>query len=404
MANLSLASDAPIYLDHAATTPTDPRVVEAMLPYFSEVYGNPSSSHRFGRATSKAIESARRSIAHQLHCQPREIVFTSCGSESDNLALRGVMMAAIKRGERPHLITSPVEHHAVSQTARQLAATLPCDVTFLPVDSFGMVTPEKLEHALADAARTGQAATILVSLMLGNNEVGTVQPVAELAAIAHRFGALFHTDAVQAAGQLPLDVTTLGVDLLALTAHKFYGPKGVGLLYVRDDVDLLPAQTGGGQEGDRRSGTPNVPLIVGMATALNLANNSYEGRVNNYRERRDQIIAGVMSRIPGVQLSGHPTRRLPNHASFVFDGIEGNALLMHLDTRGIAAGTGSACNTGNPDPSEVLLAMGFSPSLAMGSLRLTVCQQTTAAQIEYVLDRLVESVDKLRTVRAIQSI
>ena len=266
-----------------------------------------------------------------------------------------------------------------------------------------MVLPDVLRQALADAARTRQNTTTLVSVMLGSNEVGTVQPITELAAIAHAFGALFHTDAVQAAGQLSLDVTTLDVDLLALTAHKFYGPKGVGLLYVRDGVDLLSTQTGGGQERDRRSGTQNVPLIVGMATALDLAYGTFESRVSGYQERRNQIISGVLGRIPHVQLSGHPTERLPNHASFVIEGIEGNTLLMHLDTRGIAAGTGSACNTGNPDPSEVLLAMGFPTALAMGSLRLTVGQQTTVAQVDYVLDRLVESVEKLRTVQAIQT-
>jgi cysteine desulfurase len=399
------ASQSPlIYLDHAATTPTDPRVVEVMLPYFSEFYGNPSSAHRFGRTADKALQSARRSIAQQLHCSPRELIFTGCGSESDNLALRGVLMAAIEHGERPHLLTTLIEHHAVSKTARQLAATLPCDVTFLPVDSFGMVTPDTLRQALTNASRTRQPATTLVSVMLGNNEVGTIQPVVELAAIAHEFGALFHTDAVQAAGQLPLDVKALGVDLLALAAHKFYGPKGVGLLYVREGVTLLPPQSGGGQEQDRRAGTQNVALIVGMATALDLAYTHFEARVAAYQARRDQIIDGVLSRLPYARLTGHPIQRLPNHASFVIEGIEGNTLLMHLDTHGVAAGTGSACNTGNPEPSEVLTAMGYPPELALGSLRLTVGQQTTAVDIDYMLDVLAISVEKLRKVRALQTI
>jgi len=387
-----------VYLDHAATTPTDPRVVEAMLPYFSDVYGNPSSVHSFGRKADKAVQAARRTIADILNCSPREIVFTGCGSESDNLALRGAIQTALGRGTvRPHLITSPVEHHAVSHTAHLLADTLPCDLTMLEVDSYGRVLPDTLRAAMRDT-------TALVSVMVGNNEVGTIQPVAELAAIAHERGALFHTDAVQAAGQLRIDVKAIGADLLALTAHKFYGPKGVGLLYMREGVELVPSQSGGGQERDRRAGTHNVPLIVGMAKALELAYTDFDARVTEYRRLRDMIINGVLTLVAGSHLTGHPTDRLSNHASFIIENIDANALLMHLDMHGIAASSGSACNTGNPEPSDVLSAMGYSRELALGSLRLTVGKQTTDADIHHLLEVLPASVDKLHAVKLTQTL
>lgn len=386
-----------VYLDHAATTPTDPRVVEAMLPYFSEVYGNPSSVHSFGRKADKAVQAARKTIAGILNCSPREIVFTGCGSESDNLALRGVALSAIRNGKRPHLITSPVEHHAVSHTARQIGETMPCDVTMLPVDPYGRVTPDALRSAI-------RANTTLVSIMAGNNEVGTLQPVAELAAIAHEQGALFHSDAVQAAGQLSIDVKALGVDLLALTAHKFYGPKGIGLLYVKEGIELTPSQSGGGQERERRAGTHNVAAIVGMAKALELAYADLETCMAEYRRLRDRIIEGVLARVPGAHLTGHPVERLPNHASFVIQSVDGNTLLMHLDTHGIAASSGSACNTGNPEPSDVLTAMGYPAELALGSLRLTVGRQTTDADLEYLLEVLPASIEKLRAVRMAQTL
>jgi cysteine desulfurase len=382
-----------VYLDYAATTPTDPRVVEAMLPYFTEVYGNPSSVHAAGRQAEKAVNAARRTIADILGCSPREIVFTGCGSESDNLALRGVLQSALSQAgpHRPHLITSEVEHHAVSHTAHQLGETAPVDVSMLPADPYGRITPE----ALSAAIRPG---TTLVSVMVGNNEVGTIQPVAELAAIAHAYGALFHTDAVQAAGQIPLQVAALGADLLALTAHKFYGPKGIGLLYVREGVALTPAQSGGGQERDRRAGTHAVPLIVGMAKALELAVADMETRTANYRRLRDRVIRGILGTIRGAHLTGHPVERLPNHASFVFEAVNGNTLLMHLDVAGIAASSGSACNTGNPAPSDVLLAMGLAPDLALGSLRITVGKGTTDADIDYLLGVLPDAVARLRNV------
>ncbi|MHB8630000.1 MAG: cysteine desulfurase family protein [Aggregatilineales bacterium] len=396
-----MLSNRLVYLDHAATTPTDPCVVETMLPYFSDVYGNPSSSHRFGRQADKAVQIARRTIADLLRCDPRELVFTGCGSESDNLALRGVALAALARSERPHIITSPVEHHAVSHTARQLAETLPVDLTMLPVDHYGVVTVNALRDAL-DSMTTPQPT--LVSVMLGNNEVGTVQAVAQLAALTHERGALFHTDAVQAAGQIRFDVPTLNADLLALAGHKFYGPKGVGVLYVREGVELLPSQTGGGQEWDRRAGTHNVPLIVGLAKAMELAYAEFDERVAEYRRLRDRIIDGILAHVPNAHLTGHPSERLPNHASFVIEGVEGNALLMHLDMHGIAASTGSACNTGNPEPSETLMAMGCSSTLALGSLRLTVGKQTTDSDVDYLLETLPGCIEKLRAVQHIQTV
>jgi cysteine desulfurase len=392
-----------IYLDYAATTPTDPRVVEAMLPHFTQNYGNPFSVHRVGRAADRALKVARKTIADVLDCRPDEIIFTGCGSESDNLALRGFALNAIRQGKRPHLITSMIEHHAVSHTALQIGESLPAPlttITMMQPDEYGRITPETLRATLNNAP-AGQPT--LVSVMLGNNEVGTINPVAELAQIAHEHGAIFHTDAVQAAGQLPLDVQALGVDMLALTGHKFYGPKGVGLLYVRDGVDLMPSQSGGGQERELRAGTHNLPLIVGMATALELCADDPQTVSPTYARLRDRLIAGVLETVPGARLTGHPTERLPNHASFVIEGIDANALLMHLDMAGIAAGSGSACNTGNPAPSEVLLAMGIPPELALGSLRLTIGRATTDAEIDYTLQMLPNAIEKLRRVSMAQT-
>jgi len=387
----------PIYLDHAATTPTDPQVVEAMLPYFSQVYGNPSSAHRFGRRAEDAVERARDSLAQLLNCARDEIVFTGCGTESDNLALRGVALQALAEGKRAHIFTAHTEHHAVSHTATQLARLNLARLTWLTPEPDGTIAPQTLQTALQ---RLQPDEIGLVSVMYANNEIGTVQPIAALAEVAHAHGALFHTDAVQAAGQLSLDVRALGVDMLALSAHKFYGPKGVGLLYLRRGVALYSAQTGGGQENQRRAGTHNVPLIVGMARALELACADLPARVAHYTHLRDRLIDGVLSCVPGAQLTGaEKARRLPNHASFTFAGVEANALLMYLDLNGIAASSGSACNTGNPQPSDVLLAIGLAPEQALGSLRLTVGRQNTAAEIDYVLQTLPIAVERLRSVR-----
>ncbi len=367
-----------------------------MLPYFGEIYGNPSSTHRFGRQAASAVETARETIAGLLNCRPHEIVFTSCGTESDNLALRGAVLMAKRNGKRGHIISAPVEHHAVSTTADQLSTIMDIDVTWLPVNREGQVTAADLAQSLRDD-------TTIVSIMYANNEIGTIQPIRELAAAAHERGALFHTDAVQAGGQLSLDVQALGVDMLSLSAHKFYGPKGVGLLYLRDGITLMPSQSGGGQEDKRRAGTHNVPLIVGMAKALELAYANLDSHTAHYRRLRDRLIQGMLASIPGAYLTGNPVDRLPNHASFVFENMDGNTLLMHLDMQGIAASSGSACNTGNPEPSEVLLALGYDPELALGSLRLTVGRQSTDAEIDRLLEVLPGAVEKIRRVRLAQT-
>ncbi len=375
-----------VYLDHAATTPTDSRVVEAMLPYFSEIYGNASSGHRQGQDAGRAVEDAREMVARLLNCKPSEIIFTSGGTESNNLALRGIAAGDSKNARR--IISTPIEHDAVLKTLNQLETVYGVQRTLLPVSPEGMVDPEDLAATLsADAA--------LVSIMTANNEVGTIQPIAQLAAQAHEHGLIFHTDAVQAAGLMPLDVKAMGVDMLTLSAHKFYGPKGAGVLYVREGVDLLPAQTGGNHEEGRRAGTVNTPAVVGLATALRLAYDEYEERTAHYRHLRDQLIEGVLRFAPNARLTGHPEQRLPNHASFVFDGLDGNVLIMHLDMKGIAASSASACKTGNPEPSSVLLAMGVPYDAAFGGLRLTVGKDTTEADIEYAVSVLGTTVEKL---------
>lgn len=378
-----------VYLDHSATTPTDPRVVEAMMPYFSEVYGNPSSAHSFGRKAEQVIEDARAQIANILHCKPKEIVFTSGGSESDNLAVRGIAWSRNRNEGRNRIITTPVEHSAVGRTAAQLQDVMAYDVVLVPVDRSGMVALGHLNDALTEK-------TSLVSVMYANNEVGTVQPIGEIAEMARAQGALFHTDAVQGAGQLPIDVQTLGVDLMSISAHKFYGPKGVGALFIRDGVEVVPSQSGGSHEDGRRAGTHNTPFIVGMAKALTLAYEEQEQRISHYCKMRDCLIEGVLSRVEGVELTGHPTQRLPSHASFVFDGVDANKLLIHMDLKGVAASSASACKTGNPEPSSVLLAMGFDRSAALGSLRLTVGQSTTEEDVEYAVDVIASSVESVR--------
>jgi cysteine desulfurase len=377
-----------IYLDHSASTPVDERVLEAMLPYFSQVYGNPAANHTFARQSEKAVEDARETVAGILNCQPKEIVFTSGGSESDNLAIRGATLAAMRQGKRPRLVSSQVEHHAVSKTVEQLGRLMDCEVSWVPLDSEGYISPQILEDTLPEA-------TTLVSLMLANNEIGTILPIAELAEVAHRHGAWFHSDAVQAAGQLPLDVTALGVDMLSLSAHKFYGPKGVGVLYVREGINLVPSQTGGSHEEGRRAGTLNVPLIVGLAKALELATIEYETHIARFTHLRDHIIEGVLATIPDSRLTGS-RHRLPSHASFAFRQVDGNQLLMFLDNQGIAASSGSACKTGNPEPSDVLLAIGLDESWALGGLRLTVGRQTTDQDIDDLLAILPKEVEKVR--------
>lgn len=389
-----MKSKRAVYLDYAATTPTDPRVLEAMLPYFSEVFGNSHSAHRFGQQAEAAVELARASIARLLNCKPSEIIFTSCGSESDNLALRGTGLTRRQAGHGQRILTSTIEHSAVSRTAEQMATWMGFDWQAIPVDAQGQVSAQTL-------AEMCQAGANLVSIMYANNEVGTVQAIPELAKVAHVHGAVFHTDAVQAVGQLPLDVQALGVDMLSLAAHKFYGPKGVGLLYVREGIALVPSQSGGSHEQGRRAGTLSTPLIVGMAKALELAFSEYDSRRVHAIQLRNQLIERVLERVPDVRLTGHPSERLASHASFVFEGVDANKLLIHLDMRGVAASSASACKTGNPEPSEVLLALGYSRAEALSSLRLTVGYQTTEADIDYAVEALVESVAAVRSLQKV---
>ncbi|MEW5960385.1 MAG: cysteine desulfurase family protein [Chloroflexota bacterium] len=378
-----------IYLDHAASTPTDPQVLEAMLPYFSEIYGNASGLHQQARASARALEEARRQAAEILACSPKEIVFTACGTESDNIAIRGVAWAQRQAGRGRHLITTPIEHHAVSHTINQLCDKFGFEQTVTPVDEYGLVDP-------ADIAAAIRPDTVLISVMYANNEVGTVQPLAEIGAIARERGIPFHTDAVQAAGYEPLAVDSLAVDLLAISGHKIYAPKGIGLLYVRQNTPLLPPFTGGSHEHQRRPGTENVPYIVGLARALELVQAKRETENKRQAGLRDRLIEGVLASIPGSHLTGHPSRRLPNNASFVFAGCEADAILMHLDLAGIQAASGSACTTGMPEPSHVLTALGVPYELALGALRLSLGRQTGAADIERVLEILPGVIQKIR--------
>ena len=377
-----------VYLDYSASTPVDPRVLEAMMPYFSEVYGNPTSAHRYGRAAERAIEDARETVAAILNCQPAEIIFTSGGSESDNLAIRGAAWRARMHNAPARLITSPVEHSAVTNTMRQMSQLMGFESVVLPVDRYGLVNT----FAFREACEQGGA---IASIIYANNELGSVNDLPALAAVARSSGILFHTDAVQAGGQLTLDVEQLGVDMLSLSAHKFYGPKGVGILYLRKGVELAPTLTGGSHEHGRRAGTHNTPFIIGLARALELAHQENAERLAHFQQMRDRLVSGVLSRVPGAQLSGHPDKRLPSHASFIFAGIDANALLIHLDMNGIAASSGSACKTGNPEPSEILLAVGYTAKQAKSGLRLSVGAHTTQEDINYTVDVLVNAVEKL---------
>jgi len=411
-------SERTIYLDHAATTPLDKRVLEAMLPYLMTEYGNASSIYTLGRHAMQAIDRSREQVADILGCRPTEIAFTGCGSESDNLAIKGAAYAAQKKGD--HIITSAIEHHAVLHTCQYLER-FGFKVTYLPVDGYGWIDPAALARAITDQ-------TILVSVMYANNEVGTIEPVAAIGRLCRERKIPFHVDAVQAGGALPLDVAELHADLLSLSAHKFYGPKGVGLLYVRQGVRILPQLQGGSQERGRRAGTENVAGIVGAATALRLAYDDLPRTMPRLVALRDRLIASILTipgshltghptdrlpnnasfcfegveliasilTIPGSHLTGHPTDRLPNNASFCFEGVEGESILLSLDLQGIAASTGSACTSGSAEPSHVLLAMGLPVELAHGSLRLTLGKDTTEEDVDAVLAALPAVIEKLR--------
>jgi cysteine desulfurase len=364
-----------IYLDAAATGPTRREVLEAMWPFLAGDFGNPSSSHALGVRASEALESARASIAQALNCRSSEIIFTSGGTEADNLAIKGIALAN-PRGR--HIVTSPIEHEAVLESCDYLCRLHQFELTQVVVDRFGMVDLDSFAAALRDN-------TTLCSVMLANNEVGTIQPVAELARLAHARGIPFHTDAVQAAGALDLDTKALGIDALSLSGHKLGAPKGIGALFLRGRLQAEPVLHGGGQERGRRSGTENVAGAVGLARALELATADRKRRAEHLSTLRDELIRGVLTSIPGAILTGHPTRRLPNHASFVFPGTSGEAILLQLEQRGILCSSGSACAAGRDEPSHVLLALGFAPEVSQTAVRLTLSDAVTSAQIPDII-------------------
>ena len=378
-----------IYFDYAATTPVDGRVLEAMLPYFSDVFGNPSSIHRVGQSAEAILEKSRETVANLLHCLPGEVIFTACGSESDNLALRGAAFAAREGRRANHILISPVEHHAVTHTAQQLATHFGFELEYLPVDKYGLVDP----HAVASRLRSE---TAVVSVIHANNEIGSINPIAEIGAICREHRIPFHTDSVQAAAHLPIDVQELNVDLMALGAHKFYGPKGIGVLFIRRGTSILPILTGGGQESGLRAGTQNIPYIVGFAEAFRLAQEERDQRAARLTPLRDHLIGQILEEIPQSMLTGHPAQRLPNHASFVFQGVDGNVLLMHLDMEGFACSSGSACKTGDPEPSDVLTAIGLPREWGLGSLRLSLGVDSTPEQVEQFLNILPAVVQRIR--------
>ncbi len=378
-----------VYLDHGATSPLRKEALEAMLPFLQERYGNPSSLHSPGRKVRTAIERAREETALALGAEPEEIIFTSGGTEANNIAIRGAAQARRGKG---HLLTSSVEHHAVLDVCRELAGE-GFEVTLLPVDRYGLVSPETVARAL-------KPETFLISVMTANNEVGTVEPVAEIGALARERGILFHTDAVQAVGQLPVDVSEMKVDLLSLSAHKFNGPKGVGALYVRRDTPLTPLYSGGGQERQLRPGTENVPGIIGLARALTLAVEELPEKSRRLKALRDRLIEGLLAMGDAV-LNGHPSSRLPGNVNVSFNYIEGEALLLGLDLEGVAASSGSACTSGSLEPSHVLMAMGLGLQLARGSLRLTLGRGNSDGCVDYVLAVLAPLVDRLRKMSAL---
>ncbi len=383
-----------IYLDHAATTPTDPKVVEAMGPYFEKIFGNPSSIHHFGQEAKKAVMGAREKVAALLNASQEEIVFTSGGTESDNFALEGLAFANKNKGN--HIITSTIEHHAVLHCCEFLA-NQGFEITYIPTDKFGVVSPESVAKAITDK-------TILVSIMHANNEIGTIEPIAEIAKIIrtwnteHRAQIYFHTDAVQTVGHIPTDVKSMGVDLLSLSAHKFYGPKGIGALYVKAGTKMTPFMHGGGQERNRRAGTENVPGIVGLGTACEIAKKEIEKDSAALTALRDKLTKGILDNIPDSYLNGHPTERLPNNVNVSIKYVEGEAMLLNLDLKGIAASSGSACTSGSLDPSHVLLATGVPHELAHGSLRFSLGRLTKDIDVKYVLEELPAIVNKLREI------
>lgn len=375
-----------VYMDHAATTYAAPEVVEAMLPYFSEKFGNPSSVYGIGQENKAAVEEARAKVAAAINAEPNEIYFTAGGTESDNWVLKGVAFANIRKGK--HIITTAVEHHAILHAAEWLQSQ-GFEVTYLPVDQYGMVSPADVEKAI-------RPDTILISVMYANNEVGTIQPIAEIGAIARAHGIYFHTDAVQAVGHVPIDVKAEHIDMLSLSGHKFYGPKGIGVLYIRRGVRIQNLLHGGAQESRHRAGTENVAGIVGLGAAIERAVAAMPEESARLTAMRDHMIRELL-KIPASHLNGHPTQRLPNNVNITFEYIEGEGILLLLNMSGICASTGSACNSASLEPSHVLTAMGVPHEIAHGSVRLTLGERNTEEDVSYVLEKLPEVVGKLRS-------
>lgn len=383
-----------VYLDNAATTALSPKVLEKMMPYLTDIYGNASSPHSFGQTARIGVEHAREQVARAINADPSEIVFTGCGTESDNTVLFGVAERYAKKGD--HIITTNVEHHAILHSCAALEKK-GIRVTYLPVDKDGLVTPEQVRDAITDK-------TILVSVMFANNEVGTIMPIPEIAAVCHEKGVLFHTDAVQAAGHIPIDVKAMGIDMLSISGHKFHGPKGVGVLYERKGIRLPSYIIGGEQEKGRRAGTENVAGIVGLGEALELAVTNMSETSARMTRMRDRLIDGIEATIPEVKLNGHRTKRLPNNVNFSIKYIEGESILLMLDMAGIAASSGSACTSGSLDPSHVLLALGLTHEVAHGSVRMTLGDDTTDEDIDYVLETLPKVAHRLRAMSPISPI
>ena len=379
--------DKRIYVDHSATTPVLPQVLEKMLPYFTENFGNASSIYSEGRDAKRAIEAAREKVAKAIGADASEIFFTGCGTEADNWAVRGAAYANRAKGN--HIITSSVEHHAVLHTCQSLEKE-GFEVTYLPVDEFGRVSPDDVKAAITDK-------TILITIMFANNEIGTIMPIEKIAKVAEEAGVPFHTDAVQAIGLVPIDVSKVNINMLSMSAHKFGGPKGIGALYVKKGTKLSNFMNGGAQERNKRAGTENTPAIVGMGEAIEIATADIEGKVKKLSALRDAYIEKVLNKIPYSHLNGHPTERLASNANISFEFIEGEGMLLSLDMKGISASSGSACTSGSLDPSHVLLAIGLKHEEAHGSLRVTFGEENTMEDVDYIVDNLAVIVERLRS-------
>ena len=377
------------YFDNAATTKVKKEVLEEMLPFFSEKYGNPSSMYTKGREAKKAIEEARGKVANLINCKPNEIYFTGCGSESDNTAIKGIAYTNWRKGK--HIITSKIEHPAVLHTCQNLQKH-GFNITYLNVDKEGLINLDELKNSIRND-------TILISIMFANNEIGTIEPIHEIAKIAKMYNIIFHTDAVQACGNVPIDVQKMGIDMLSLSGHKLYAPKGIGALYVKNGIDFEKFMDGGHQEKNKRAGTENVPGIVGLGKACELAKNNLNSHMKHLQDIRDYYISEVKKRIPNIKINGTLEKRLPGNANISFESVDGESLLLNLDSKGICASSGSACTTGSTSPSHVLLAIGLSSELANGALRTTFGEENTKEDIDYLVENLADAVERLRKIR-----